>query len=154
MTPYTLATTEDESGTVHPAEALWTPTPDDAVKAWFTAHNDLVLTGVGEEDEPPSEFVALGHGHTWTALWEAATAYMQTVHGVPDLYTDPDTKQPVPTPNRPQIPKQRHAVFLRHPHPDHACGCAWDGTWRLVYVTAGEPGAVAVTVMRNPAVTV
>jgi hypothetical protein len=152
-TPYTLATTEDESGTVHPAEALWTPTPEDAVKAGFIAHGGLVVIGVGDEDEPPSEFVALGHGHTWRALWLAATAYMLSVHGVPDLYPDPDTKQPVPAPNRPQIPKRLHAVFIRHPRPDEPCACEWDGTWRLVYVAAGEPGAVEVTVMRNPAVT-
>ena len=152
-TAYKLATTEDESGTTHPAEALWTPTPDDAVKAGFTAHDGLVLTGVGEEGEPPTEFLALGHGHTWRALWEAATSYMQATWAVPDLYTDPDTKAPVQEPDRPQIPKRLHAVFIRHPHPDGPCGCEWDGTWQLVYVAAGEPGAVEVTVMRNPAVT-
>jgi hypothetical protein len=152
MTAYTLATTEDESGTVHPAEALWTPTAEDAVKAGFTAHNGLFITGVGEESEPPAEFVALGHGHTWTAIWLAATAYMLSVHGVSDLYTDPDTMRHVPAPGRPQIPKRRHAVFIRHPLLDQPCGCEWDGTWRLVYVAADEPCAVAVTVMRNPAV--
>lgn len=152
-TTYTLATTEDESGAVHPAEALWTPTADDAVKAGFVAHGGLLVTGAGDEDEPPSEFVALGHGHTGTPLWEAATAYMQGVYDVPDLYTDPVSRMPIVGDHiEPPLPVARHAVFIRHSYPDQPCGCEWDGTWRLVYVAADEPGAVAVTVMHNPAV--
>ncbi len=150
-TAYTLATTEDDRGVTHPAEALWTPTPGDAAKNGFVNHGGLLITGVGEEDEPPTEFVALGHHHTWSAVCAAAAAYMQHTWGVPDLYTDPVTRRPMPDDIRTPLPDQRHAVLIRHPHPGLACSCEWDGTWRLVYVGADEPGAVAVTVMRRPA---
>jgi hypothetical protein len=152
-TAYKLATVEDESGASHAAELLWTPTPDDAADNGFVNHNGLIITGAGDEDEPPAEFVALGHGHTWTALWEAATAYMQATWAVPDLYTDPVTRMPVTVDVLSSAPERRHAVFLRHPGAEE-CGCEWDGTWRLVYVEPTETGAVEVTVMRNPAVTV
>ncbi|MDX3129559.1 hypothetical protein PV367_07030 [Streptomyces europaeiscabiei] len=46
-------------------------------------------------------------------------------------------------------------MFLRHPYPDHGCGCEWDDTWRMVWAPATEPGAVPITVpitaMRHPA---
>jgi hypothetical protein len=149
-TAYTLATTEDENGTVDPAEALWTPTPEDAASAGFINHEGLFITGVGEEGEPPAEWVALGHHHTWSQMCRGANAYMQHVFGVPDMWTDPDTRQHLPVSVRTPLPVRRHAVFLRHPHPDQPCGCEWDGTWRLVYVDPGEPGAIEVTVMRRP----
>ncbi len=152
--PYPLATTEDDSGAFHPAEALWTPTPEDAVRNGFISHHGVLITGVGKEDEPPTEFVALGHAHTWRALWDAATAYMQGAWGVADLYSDPVTRERIGPPVRPQMPTRSHALFLRHPHPERPCGCERDGMWRLVDVAASEPGAVAVTIMRNPAVTV
>jgi hypothetical protein len=151
-TAYTLATIEDDAGDRLPAEILWTPTADDAVKNGFINHLGLLLTGVGEEEEPPAEFVTLGHHHTWTAICQAATAYMQATWAVPDLYTDPITKARIPEDMRTPLPRERWAVFIRHPHPRHPCGCEWDGTWRLVQVQAGEHGAVAVTVMGNPAV--
>lgn len=150
-TAYTLATTEDDHGTRHPAEYLWTPTPDDAVKNGFINHNGLILTGVGEEEEPPTRFVVLGHHHTWTGICTAATAYMQATWAVPDLYTHALTKARIPDDVRTPLPREQWAVFIRHPHPRHPCGCEWDDTWRMVDVEAGEPGAVAVTVMRHPA---
>lgn len=149
-TSYTLATTEDDQGVTHPAEYLWTPTPDTAVKAGFINHHGLILTGVGDEEEPPGTFVALGHHHMWTGICQAATAYMQATWAVPDLYTDPVTKQAAPDDIRTPLPRERWAVFIRHPHPRTPCGCEWDDTWRLVYVEAGEPGAVAVTTMGRP----
>lgn len=151
-TAYTLATVEDETGTTHPAEILWIPTVTDAMKAGFIDHRGLILTGVGEEEEPPTEFVALGHGHTWTSIYRAAASYMQSAWGWHDLHSRPG-EEPSTNPGRTPLPQSRHAVFLRHPNPDQPCGCEWDGTWRLVYVDGDEPGAVAVTVMRHPAVT-
>jgi hypothetical protein len=149
-TSYTLATVEDDHGVSRPAEYLWTPTADDAVKNGFINHNGLLITGVGEEDEPPARFVALGHHHTWTAMWEAAAAFMQTTWGWIDLYSYPHQEPPAEA-GRPPLPREQWAVFIRHPHPRQSCGCEWDGTWRLVDVEAGEPGAVAVTAMRHPA---
>jgi len=149
-TAYKLATVEDESGTSHAAELLWTPIADDAVKNGFVNHSGLLITGVGEEEEPPAEFVAIGHGHTWTAMWEGAATYMQTVWGWLDLYSYP-REEPPAVAGRTLPPVERWAVFLRHPHPDQPCACEWDGTWRLVYVEADEPGTVAVTVMQHPA---
>lgn len=140
-TAYTLDTIEAEDGTMQPNEALWTPAGKDAEKCGFHNHDGLLLAGVGREDELPDEFVALGHGHTWTAIYQAATAYMRLCFEL-DLSSDPTARTP--------LPERRWAVFLRHPHPDHPCGCEWEDTWRLVYVDANEPGAVAVTVMRRP----
>jgi hypothetical protein len=149
-TAYTLATVEDRNGARHPAEYLWTPTPDDAVKNGFINHNGLIVTGVGEENEPPSRFVVLGHGHTWTAIWDGAAAFMQSTWGWIDLYSYPHEEPPA-TASRTLPPIEQHAVFIRHPHPDRPCGCEWDDTWRMVDVEAGEPGAVPVTVIRHPA---
>lgn len=149
-TAYTLATVEDETGTSRPAESLWIPTAQDAEKNGFIAHGGLLITGVGEEQEPPAEFVALGHDVTWTGVYQAAAAYMKAIWGWLDLHSMPGERS-AEEPGRTPLPQKRHAVFLRHPNPDQPCGCEWDGTWRLVYVDACEPGAIAVTVMRNPA---
>lgn len=137
--PYTITTREGADGVMHPDEALWTPTAENAVEASFIHHNGLYLTGLDEEDGPPSEFVALGHGHTWTTLRAAGAAYLKDRDYEPDDYT---LRQP--------LPERRHAHFLWHPHPDHPCGCAWCDSWRVVYVPAETPGAVAVTVLRRP----
>lgn len=53
----------------------------------------------------------------------------------------------------PRIPRAvlTWGVFSRHPHPGHACGCEWDDTWRMVWASSTEPGAVSVTAMRHPA---
>jgi hypothetical protein len=149
-TAYTLATVEDDHGTMQPAEALWTANAEDAVKNGFINHQGLIITGVGEEDAPPATFVVLGHGHTWTQIWEAAATYMQQVWGWLDLYSYPHEEPPAEA-GRTPLPQTRHAVFIRHPNPDQPCACEWDGTWRLAYVDAGEPGAVPVTVMGHPA---
>lgn len=135
---YTIAIREDHSGNERPDEALCTPTAENAVDDYgFIHHSGLYLCGVGEEDEPPNEFVALGHDHTWSAMCQAAAAYLKQRDFEPD------------TTGRRPLPERRHAVFLRHPHPDHPCSCEWDGSWRVVYVPAEEPGAIAVTVMRR-----
>ncbi|MEU1071854.1 MULTISPECIES: hypothetical protein [unclassified Streptomyces] len=136
---YEVVTREGTDGAMHPDEALWTPTAENAVDAGFLHRDGLYLTGVGEEGEPPIEFVALGHGHTWTALCAAGAAYLKDRDYEPD---DATLRQP--------LPERRHAVFLRHPHPDHPCSCAWDDSWRLVYVPEGTPGAIPVTVLRRP----
>lgn len=130
---YVLDTREDDNGIEHPNEALFTPTPENAAEHGFLDHDGLHIVGVGAEDEPPTEFVALGHGHTWTALAAAANAWVRARSLGPRAHVRP--------------PVRRHAVFIVHPHPDHPCGCEWDGQWRLVYVPATEPGAVKVTVI-------
>lgn len=83
-------------------------------------------------------------------MYEAAAAYMAHVYKWRDLHSYPGEEPPAvatPTP----LPKRQHAHFLRHPHPDSPCGCEWDGMWRVVYVPADTPGAVAVTTMAHPA---
>lgn len=137
---YTIHAVEDDNGTEHPTEHLWNPAGNDkdAREHGFLHHDGMLLTGVGQEDEPPGAFVALGHGHTWTAIATAADKWMGNCHPTADLGTHT------------RLPVEQHAVFIRHPHPDHPCGCEWDGQWRVVYVPADEPGAVAVTVMHAP----
>ncbi|MBD0743508.1 hypothetical protein [Streptomyces sp. CBMA152] len=137
-TQYTIATREDEHGVTQPDEQLWTPDGESAVEAGFLNYNGLLICGIGEEDDPPNEMVALGHGHARTAMWAAANAWLKR-H---DYGQDHSDRQPLPV--------DQYAVFLRHPHPDHPCGCAWDGDWRVVYVPVGTPGAISVTSMRRP----
>lgn len=135
---YTIAVREGHDGIEHPDEALCTPTAETAVGDYgFIHHSGVYLTGVGEEDEPPAEFVALGHDHTWTAMCQAAAAFLKLHDHKPD------------TTGRRPLPERRHAIFLRHPHPDNPCNCAWDDSWRLVYVPDSTPGAIPVTVMRR-----
>lgn len=146
---YTIDVREDETGTEQPNEILWAPSGRDATDHGFINHNGLYLTAVGEEDEPPTEFVALGHGHTWTAMYEAAAEYMRRTFGWLDLHSLPG-EEPTAVASRTPLPVRKHVVFIRHPHPAHPCGCEWDGQWRMVEVPDGEPGAMAVTTMRRP----
>jgi len=150
---YVIDTVEGEDGTERPNECLWTPAGKEAENRGFIVHNSMLICGIGTEDEPPSAFVALGHGYTWTAVCEGAAAYMLRVHEWGDLYSYPSypgDEAPAVAPRMP-LPEQLHAVFLLHPHPDRPCGCQWDDQWRIVYVPATEPGAIAVTVLRHPA---
>ncbi|MCW2900733.1 MAG: hypothetical protein JWO67_2998 [Streptosporangiaceae bacterium] len=169
--PYTIETSEDDNGVQQPTEAIWTPTPENAESNGFLAHRirrfdsdghgwaftedgqptpQIFITGVGSEEEPPDQFIALGHGHTQTAIYQAATAYMKRFFAWPDLHSN--TEGLASDPARTPLPDSEHAVFLRHPHPDHPCSCEWDGQWRVVYVDPSEPGSVPVTVMRRPGV--
>jgi hypothetical protein len=133
-----------------PVAYPWQPTPDDAEAGGFFPHDGLFIIGLGpSEDEPPTEYLALGHDHTWTALYQAATAYTRH-NNWPDLATDPTTGQPFDASVRIPLPQRRHALLLRHPHPGHPCGCEWDGDWHITYTQGTEPGAVPVTVMRRP----
>ncbi|MFE4177170.1 hypothetical protein ACFRR7_34905 [Streptomyces sp. NPDC056909] len=149
---YDIETSEADDGTPHPTECLWTP-GEDATDAGFIVHRGLYITGISgpdsDEDAHPTAFVTLGH-QPWSAVIEAAAAYMDRVHGWRSLHLYPDDD---PTELIPRIPRavHTHAVILRHPHPDHPCGCEWDDTWRLIYAPPDEPGAIAVTVMRHPA---
>ncbi|MFB6977742.1 hypothetical protein [Streptomyces scopuliridis] len=137
-TLYTIDTIEADDGTQQPNEALWSPAGKDAIDHGFVAHDGLLIAGIGYEDEEPDEFVTLGHGHTWTAIAAAADKWMDHCHPtvVPETYTRP--------------PVEQHAVFIRHPHPDHPCGCEWEGQWRVVCVPSTEPGAIAVSIMSRP----
>ncbi|MEU5476769.1 hypothetical protein [Streptomyces mirabilis] len=144
--PYTLETAESDDGTTHPTEHVWTPEGEDALKHGFRSHNEMLITGIGPETDdhlqPPTVFIALGH-HPWMAVSEAATDYLENLHGTAGPGSNGTTRllRAVHT----------HAVFIRHPHPDHPCGCEWDGTWRLAYAPPTEPGAVPVTALRHPA---
>lgn len=135
---YTIDVREDDNGNERPNEILWAPSGKDATDHGFRDYDGLHLAGIGAEDEEPTEFVTLGHGHTWTAIAAAADQWMRWYHPTIELQLH----------TRP--PSETHAVFLRHPHPANPCGCEWDGMWRLIEVPAGEPGAMAVTVMQAP----
>lgn len=149
---YELETAEADDGTVHPTEHVWTPEGQDALGHGFHSYNALLITGIGPETDdhltPPAVFIALGH-HSWMAVSEAATDYAEHLHGGAGPGISPtDTASLSPALLR---AVHTHALFIRHPHPDHACGCEWDGQWRLVYAPPTEPGAVPVTALRNPA---
>ncbi|MFD9045138.1 hypothetical protein ACFVZA_13430 [Streptomyces bottropensis] len=91
----------------------------------------------------------LGHQRSADTI-EAAAAYMARVHGWRNLHLYPGDD---PSVLIPRIPRAvlTWGVFLRHPRPDHGCGCEWDDTWRMVWAPDTEPGAVPITVMRHPA---
>ncbi|WJV51800.1 hypothetical protein [Streptomyces flavofungini] len=149
---YEIETSEGDDGTMHPVEQLWTPGGEDAVANGFLAHAGLHVTGLnGPTDDPlyPVAFLVLGH-QKWTDTIEAAATYMARVCTWRNLHLYPGDDPAVLIP---RIPRAilTWGVFLKHPHPDHPCGCEWDGTWRMVWAPATEPGAVPVTAMRHPA---
>ncbi|MEU3550650.1 hypothetical protein [Streptomyces longwoodensis] len=148
---YDLVTSEGDDGTMHPAEQLWTP-GEDAVDNGFIAHRGMHVTGIDDPTNDhlyPVGFVVLGH-HRWSDIIEAAVAYMAQIHGWRNLHLYPGGDPAVLIPRIPRA-VNTHGVFLRHPHPDYSCGCEWDGTWRMVWAPADEPGAVPITAMRHPA---
>lgn len=148
---YEIETIEGDDGTMHPVEQLWTPDAD-AVENGFLAHRGLHVTGIDGATHDhlyPVAFLVLGH-QLWADTIEAAAAYMARVHGWRNLHLYPGDDPSV------LIPRIPRAVltwggFLRHPHPEHTCGCERDGTWRMVWAPSTEPGAVPVTAMRHPA---
>ncbi|MDX3310592.1 hypothetical protein ACWGH3_38745 [Streptomyces sp. NPDC054884] len=75
---------------------------------------------------------------------------MDSVHGWRALHLYPGDDPSVLILRIPRA-VHTHGVFLRHPHPDHPCGCEWEDTWRLVWAPPIEPGAVPITAMRHPA---
>lgn len=148
---YEIEASEGDDGTSHPVEHLWTP-GEDALESGFITHHGLYVTGVdGPADDHlyPVAFVALGH-QRWADVIEAAAAYMARIHGWRNLHLYPGDD---PAELIPRIPRavHTHGVFLRHPHPDHGCGCEWAGTWRMVWAPSTEPGAIPITAMRHPA---
>lgn len=149
---YEIETSEAEDGTMVPAESIWTPTAENAADSGFVAYRGLYVTGIATHNDGapyPDAFVLLGH-HRWADVIEGAAAYMDRVYGWRNLHLYPGDGQ---TDRIPRIPRAvlTDAVFLRHPHPDHPCGCEWEDTWRLVWVPPTEPGAVPITAMRHPA---
>lgn len=154
MTPtalYEIETNEADDGTLYPAEHVWTPAGEEAENCGFLTHAGLQISGLeGPYGDPyPVAFVALGH-HSWSAIIQAATAYMGRFHDWRHLHRYPGDDPGEATGRLPRA-VHTHAVYLRHPHPDHPCGCEWENTWRLIYASPAEPGAVPVTVMRHPA---
>ncbi|MFF3932848.1 hypothetical protein [Streptomyces hirsutus] len=149
---YEIETSEGDDGTMHPVEQLWTPCADDAADSGFVAHRDLYVTGIDDPTEDylyPIGFIVLGH-QRWADVIEAGAAYMSRVQGWRNLHLYPGDDPSVLIPRIPRA-VHTHGVFLRHPHPNHGCGCEWDDTWRMVWVPSTEPGAVSITVMRHPA---
>ncbi|MFJ9634745.1 hypothetical protein ACIRU8_44360 [Streptomyces sp. NPDC101175] len=151
---YKIETSEGDDGTMHPVEQLWTP-GEDAVENGFLAHGKLHVTGLDDPSDDhlyPVAFLVLGH-QKWADVIEAGAAYMSRVHGSRNLHLYPGDD---PSVLIPRIPRAvlTWGVFLRHPHPDHACGCEWDDTWRMVWAPSTAPGAVPVTVLRHPAAAV
>ncbi|MEV6049226.1 hypothetical protein [Streptomyces xanthochromogenes] len=149
---YEIETSEGDDGTMHPAEQLWTPCVDGMADHGFIAHQGLFVAGIGGDTDDalyPVGFLVLGH-QRWADVIEGAAAYMFRTHGWRNLhlYAGGDPSVLIP-----RIPRavHTHGVFLRHPHPDHECACEWDGTWRMVWAPADEPGAVPVTALRHPA---
>ncbi|MGA5364170.1 hypothetical protein [Streptomyces purpurascens] len=148
---YEIETSEADDGTTVPAEGIWTP-GEDAADNGFITYNGLYVAGIEapNDDRPhPDRFVVLGH-QRWSDTIEAAAAYMDRVHSWRALHLYPGDDPAVLIP---RIPRAVHTygVFLRHPHPDHPCGCEWEDTWRLVWAPPAEPGAVPITAMRHPA---
>ncbi|MGC4986655.1 hypothetical protein ACLQ18_39700 [Streptomyces sp. DT193] len=149
---YEIETSKGADGTMHPVEQIWTPCADDATDNGFIAYRGLHITGIGDpaaDDLYPSAFVVLGQ-QRWTDVIEAAAAYMDRVHGWRNLHLYPGD---APAELIPRIPRavHTHGVFLRHPHPDHSCGCELEGTWRMVWAPPTELGTVPITAMRHPA---
>ncbi|MFJ9026502.1 hypothetical protein ACIRPU_42145 [Streptomyces sp. NPDC102259] len=135
-----------------PAEQFWIPNSEDAEGNGFLLHRELYVTGIdtAHDGSPyPDAFVMLGH-QRWTVIIEAAAAYMAHVHDWRTLHLYPGDD---PSEVIPRIPRavHTHGVFLRHQHPDTPCGCEWEGTWRLLWATGSEPGAIPITAMRHPA---
>ena len=149
---YEIETSEADDGTTVPAESIWIPNSEDAADNGFIAYGGLFVAGTGapNDDAPyPDRFVVLGH-HRWADLIEAAAAFMDRVHGWRSFHLYPGDDPAVLIHRIPRA-VHTHAVFLRHPHPDHPCGCEWEGTWRMIWAPPTEPGAVPVTAMRHPA---
>ncbi|MEV5982858.1 hypothetical protein [Streptomyces sp. NPDC052114] len=149
---YEIETSEGDDGTMHPVEQLWSPCADDAADNGFITHRGLHITGIDgptEDDLYPSAFLVLGH-QKWVDIIEAATAYMARVHDWRNLHLYPGDDPAVLIPRIPRA-VLTYGVFLRHPHPDHGCGCEWDDTWRMVWAPSTEPGVVPITAMRHPA---
>ncbi|MFE4258245.1 hypothetical protein [Streptomyces sp. NPDC056883] len=149
---YEIATSEGDDGTRHPVEKLWTPRTDDAPDKGFVSHRGLYVTGIDGPTEDhlyPIAFVVLGH-QRWSDVIEATAAYMSRIHGWRNLHLYPGDD---PTDLILRIPRavHTHGVFLRHPHPEHGCGCEWDDTWRMIWAPATESGAVPITALRHPA---
>ncbi|MFE6270479.1 hypothetical protein ACFVQ9_17055 [Streptomyces goshikiensis] len=143
---------ETSDGTMHPAEQLWTPCADGAADHGFIAHQDLFVAGIdggSDDDLYPVGFLVLGH-QRWAAIIEASAEYMARIHSWSNLHLYPGGDPSVLIPLIPRA-VHTHGVFLRHPHPDHGCGCGWENTWRLVYAPPTGPGAIPITVMRHPA---
>ncbi|MFH8993115.1 hypothetical protein [Streptomyces sp. NPDC017940] len=151
---YEIEISEGDDGTLHPDEHLWTPCSGDATRNGFIDHHGLYICGIDPptEDDYPVGFILLGH-HRWADIIEAATAYMNRMHGWRDFHLYPGDDPAVLIPHIPRA-IHTHGVFLRHPHPDYPCGCAWDDTWRVAWAPAEEPGAVPVTAIRHPAASV
>ncbi|MEU5583011.1 hypothetical protein ABZ791_36055 [Streptomyces huasconensis] len=149
---YEIETSEGDDGTTHPTEQVWTPCADGTADHGFINHQGLFVAGLGsgtDDDLYPVGFLVLGH-QRWADIISAAATYMSRTHGWRNLHLYPGNDPSVLIPRIPRA-VHTHGVFLRHPHPDHPCGCEWDGTWRLVWAPPTEPGAIPVTAMRHPA---
>ncbi|MFG2463324.1 hypothetical protein ACGFWE_40615 [Streptomyces sp. NPDC048523] len=114
---YEIETSEADNGTLYSTEHMWAPASEEAEKCGFLNCAGLQISGLeGPYGEPyPVAFVALGH-HSWSAVIEAATAYMGHFHDWRHLHSYPGDD---PSEVIAQFPRavHTHAVYLRHPHP-------------------------------------
>jgi hypothetical protein len=149
---YEIETSEGDDGTMFPDEGIWTPEGQDAADNGFVVYRGLYVAGIGAPNDDglyPDRFVVLGH-QRWADIIEAAAAFMDRVHGWRTLHLYPGDDPSVLIPRIPRA-VHTHGVFLRHPHPDHPCGCEWEDTWRMVWASPTEPGAIPITALRHPA---
>ncbi|MCO8303620.1 hypothetical protein ACFV4E_38270 [Streptomyces hygroscopicus] len=57
---YEIETSEDDDGTMHPAEQLWTPGEDAVEHGGFLAHGDLHVTGLdGATDDQALSYLLM-----------------------------------------------------------------------------------------------
>jgi hypothetical protein len=135
--PYTITTTADGQ----PQEEVWQPKDTmDAVEGGFASWYGTVLCGIGPDDEPPLEFIALGHDAPVRALVAAANKWMRHYWSWTNLLDD-TTYSALRALRR---PANTHVVLLRA---TPAAGGEFEGTWQAVTVPEDTPGAVPVTVL-------
>ncbi|WP_225829219.1 hypothetical protein [Streptomyces naphthomycinicus] len=148
---YEVVTSEGDDGTMHPAEQVWTLCADGAADHGFIAHQSLFVAGIdgGSDDYLyPVGFPLLGH-HRWADIIEAAVAYIGRIYGWRNLrlYLGDDSSALI---LRIPCAVLTRGDFLRHPYPDHPCGCEWEGTRRLVWAPPTDPGAIPISAIATP----
>lgn len=59
---YEIETSEADDGTTVPAEAIWTPSSEEAADHGFISHGGLYVTGLGSPNDSlyPDRFIFLG----------------------------------------------------------------------------------------------
>lgn len=121
------------------------PFTPDRMTAGFDAPYGLPVAPLGDPEELPSAYIALGHGIDNRRLVATANRHARRSEDLQNLLDDtsPGVLRYL------RRPEQRWALFTL-PGPDcdnDACGCYYTGTWDLDYVDADTDGAVPVTIL-------